>query len=204
MDPDLFRPRPFRPLPVLVAVLAALGSTLGLVDGRAAKAEMRELKREMTLAAGGFAGSKRDKDLDPKGNKPRADDPATRSLAKLREHLEVTDDAEWEIIAARIRKVGEVRGSFGKLGAGSRGGPVFSEKVKPVGRAGISAHPEQDALRSAVKDKLPDAEVKARLDRAHEVFQQNAARLDQAEADLRAVLTVRQEAVAVLAGLLPP
>jgi hypothetical protein len=32
----------------------------------------------------------------------------------------------------------------------------------------------------------------------------NEARLAKAQAELRAVLTVRQEAVAVLAGLLPP
>lgn len=55
-----------------------------------------------------------------------------------------------------------------------------------------------------MKDKLPDAEIKSRLDRAHEVQQQKEAQLARAQADLRAVLTVRQEAVAVLAGLLPP
>jgi adenosyl cobinamide kinase/adenosyl cobinamide phosphate guanylyltransferase len=78
------------------------------------------------------------------------------------------------------------------------------EKSKKSSRSGPSAHPEQEALRLAVKDKLPDAEIKARLDRAHEVQQQKEAQLARAQADLRAVLTVRQEAVAVLAGLLPP
>jgi N-formylglutamate amidohydrolase len=69
---------------------------------------------------------------------------------------------------------------------------------------GVSANPELDALRSAVGDQFPDAEIKARLARAHDAYLQRVAQLTQAQADLRAVLTVRQEAVAVMAGLLPP
>jgi hypothetical protein len=52
--------------------------------------------------------------------------------------------------------------------------------------------------------KLPDAEIKARLARVHEVYVQDGARLAKAQEELRAVLTIRQEAVAVMAGLLPP
>lgn len=125
-------------------------------------------------------------------------------MAQLRSRLEVTDDAEWEVIAERINKVEELRRNLAAGGPGGRGGPAFSDKGKRGARAGASAHPEQEALRSALNDKLPDAEIKARLARAHEVYQHNEARLFRAQADLRAVLTVRQEAVAVMAGLLPP
>jgi hypothetical protein len=165
---------------------------------------MRELKRERMLEAEVSAGGKRDKDHDPKGSKSKADEATARSMARLREQLEVTDDTEWDIIGERINRVIELRGSLGKGGPPGRGGPVLPEKSKKSSRAGSSAHPEQEALRLAVKDKLPDAEIKLRLERAHEVQQQKEAQFVRAQADLRAVLTVRQEAVAVLLGLLPP
>jgi hypothetical protein len=68
---------------------------------------------------------------------------------------------------------------------------------------GRAANPELDALRTAVTDNMPDAEIKARLDRLREVRKQNEAKLAKAQEDLRAVLTVRQEAMAVMTGLLP-
>lgn len=39
---------------------------------------------------------------------------------------------------------------------------------------------------------------------APDVHRQNEAKVEKAEEELRAVLTARQEAVAVVAGLLPP
>jgi tRNA A37 methylthiotransferase MiaB len=58
-------------------------------------------------------------------------------------------------------------------------------------------------LRAAITDKLPDAEVKSRLERLREVRKQNEAKVAKAQEELRAVLSVRQEAVAVMFGLLP-
>lgn len=177
---------------------------LGVGGVWAAKADMREFKREMTLDAGAAAGGKRSKESDFNAAKSRAEEATARSMARLREQLEVTDDVEWDIIGERINRVVEMRSSLTKGGPPGRGGPVMPEKSKKSSRSGSSAHPEQEALRLAVKDKLPDAEIKSRLDRAHDVLQQKEALLARAQADLRAVLTVRQEAVAVLAGLLPP
>jgi hypothetical protein len=131
-------------------------------------------------------------------------DAESRALAKLRERLEVADDAEWAVIVERIAKVEDARRSLWAPGAGGRGSPSFTEKPKRATKPGGSAHPEQDALRSALVDKLPDAEIKARLARAHELHRQNETRLLNAQEELRAVLTIRQEAVAVMAGLLPP
>ena len=53
-----------------------------------------------------------------------------------------------------------------------------------------------------MSDNLTDAEIKARLDRLREVRKQNETKLTKAQEELRAVLSVRQEAVAVAAGLL--
>jgi hypothetical protein len=131
-----------------------------------------------------------------------AADAGSRAMIKLREQLEITDDAEWELIAERIAKLTELRRTL----AGTSGirSAIVGDKVKPAGRTDRTARQEQDALRSAVRDKLPDAEIKSRLARAHEVHQQNEAKIQKAQEELRAVLTVRQEAVAVVAGLLPP
>jgi hypothetical protein len=124
-----------------------------------------------------------------------------RMMTALREQFGVTDDAEWTLISERITKVAELRrsvnGGFGGMGlrAGATGG-------RP-NRPGAVANPDQDALRVAVTDKLPDAEVKARLARLRETRKQNEEKLTKAQEDLRSVLSVRQEAVAVLAGLLP-
>jgi hypothetical protein len=104
---------------------------------------------------------------------------AERSLTRLREALRVTDDAEWKVISARIAAVQAT-------GAGPK------DKAKPAGAD------------RTVRDGLPDAELRLRLARAHQLQQEREARLARARAELRAVLTVRQEAVAVLAGLLEP
>ncbi|HEY4256708.1 MAG TPA: hypothetical protein VGM66_05800 [Candidatus Udaeobacter sp.] len=120
-----------------------------------------------------------------------------RMMNRLRERLEITDDAEWQLISERIAKVTELRRS------------AFAGAMRVRGGAGGNgpnagqANPEQDALVSAVTDKLPDAEIKARLERLRAARKISEAKLDQAREDLRAVLTIRQEAIMVLAGILP-
>ena len=136
-------------------------------------------------------------------------DPAAmqeRMMGALREQLGVTDDAEWALISERLAKVSEIRRSTG--GGIGRGGPPGGGPGGPGGGGnrptrGPSGNPEQDALRAAITDKLPDAEIKSRLDRLREVRKQNEAKLTRAQEELRAVLSVRQEAVAVMFGLLP-
>ena len=184
-------------------LLPALFAIVWSAAAKPEKAEMRELKREM--GADSFGGKPRKPDDKPaaKAGRSNLGEAESRSLEKLREHLEVTDDAEWEIIAARIITVGELRKSLW-TGSPALRGPSPGEKDKRSTRPGTSTQSEQDLIRSALRDKLPDAEIKARLARAHETYQQNQAKLARAQAELRAVLTVRQEAVAVMAGLLPP
>lgn len=188
--------------PLLLIALAGVGPSVWLARAKPGKAETRELKREMAADASTARPAKRD-DAAGGGGPRTAADAGERNLARLREYLEVTDDAEWAVILERINRVTELRRNQWSGGAGGRGGVALAEKgTKKSGRS--SAHPEQEALRAAVGAKLPDAEIRARLSRAHEVYQENEARLARAQADLRAVLTVRQEAVAVMAGLLPP
>ncbi len=128
-------------------------------------------------------------------------------LTAVRERLEITDDEEWKVISERIAKVSELRRSTGgglMSMMGSRGGPPGGGGDRTSGKGGRpGGNPELTALSAAVRDKLPDAEIKMRLDRMREVRKDGEEKLAKAQEELRAVLSVRQEAVAVMFGLLP-
>jgi Spy/CpxP family protein refolding chaperone len=174
-----------------------------VAPGRCSKsARLLALATGAVLALGALTLSARAQDADSAPPPPPDAGPATpppearanrmrgnynpeTMMAALRKRLEVTDDAEWNLISTRIAAVRTLQRSAGGFG-GMRGGS-----------------PEQQALREAVTDKLPDAEIKARLARVRAVRKDNEAKLSQARADLAAVLTVRQEAALVLMGLLP-
>lgn len=163
----------------------------------------------------GQNGGNANGNADPNANGGRGGrgnfDPAQAQeqlMTRLREQFEVTDDAEWKLISDRIAPITELRrataGGFGGFGGpgGGRGGP--GGQGGGGGRGGRGgASPEQDALRQAITDKLPDAEIKSRMARVREVRKENEEKLARAQEALRAVLDVRQEAVAVLAGYLP-
>lgn len=138
------------------------------------KAELREMK--------GTGGDKPGRDAGAE---------SARGLTRLRETMRVADDAEWAVIAERIVAV---------QAAGGVAGAKDKDKTRPA----EAERRAQEALRSAVRGGLPEAELRLRLARAHELHREREARLARARAELRAVLTVRQEAVAVLAGLLDP
>lgn len=143
-------------------------------------------------------------DAGRRGGSP--EDMQARLLSSMRERLEVPDDEEWKIISERLGKVMELRrsaagGAFGAFaGRGPQGGGTDNRGgrgTRPGGNA------EMTALQLAIRDKLPDAEIKSRLDRVREMRKENEAKLSKAQEDLRAVLSIRQEAVAVVFGLLP-
>ncbi len=142
-------------------------------------------------------------------------------LGALRERLEVTDDEEWKLISERVAKVAELRRATGGAGGpmmfggfGGRGGPPpgggQAAGSEGRGRGGFTGrggpgggNAELAALSTAVRDKLPDAEIKSRLERLRQSRQDSEAKLAKAQEELRAVLTVRQEATMVVFGLLP-
>lgn len=125
-----------------------------------------------------------------------------RMLANLREQLGVTNDDEWTVIAPRLTAVMELRRNTMAGGFGFRGMAGGGRNGNRPNFQG-TANPDLDALQAALTNQAPDAEIKARLERFREIRKQNEARLEKAREDLRAVLTVRQEAVAVMMGLLP-
>ena len=172
----------------------------------------------------------------PEGGERRSFDPSAmrdRMLDFLRQRLEITDDAEWDIIKERIAKVTELRqssgdnpagsmralaaigGGGGAPGAGERdgananggngggpgGGPGGNFRQRG-GREG-AVPPETVALVQALRSQSSEAEIISRLAKLRAARQLEAVVLAQAQEDLRIVLTPRQEAIAVIAGLLP-
>jgi len=181
----------------LVAALVAVSSSL--VAQNADDAERRR-------RGGSDEGGRGRGNMSPQ-------DMQARMLSSLRERLDVPDDEEWKVIAERLGKVTEARrstgagGMFGGGGFPGRGGPGGGDgggrESSRGGRGSGGGSPETAALASALRDKLPDAEIKSRLDRVRQVRKENEAKLTKAQEDLRAVLSIRQEAVAVMFGLLP-
>ena len=138
-----------------------------------------------------------------------------RAMDRYKDALEVTNDDEWKVIRARIEKVNEARrevgfgamgpgpGAFGRRGS-EGGGPPRTGEDQGGRRRGIGADssPEAEDLQKAIDSKASADELKAKLAKLREARKQKEANLEKAQEELRKVLSVRQEASAVLMGLL--
>ncbi len=138
--------------------------------------------------------------------------------------LEVTDDAEWNVLSAAIGKVldaqtdvrssaiigfrggsnrgGQNGGGGGQNGGGNAQAAGGGQQGGRRGGFGPPASPEIQALQDAVDNKAPADEIKQKLAAVRAVQKANDAKLAAAQADLLKLLTPRQEAAAVLQGLL--
>ena len=132
-------------------------------------------------------------------------------MDRFREQLEVKDDAEWKIIEERIQKVNDARREVGSGGMGMLGGLMRrgggNGGQGGGGRRGFGAFaptplPEEEALQKAVDAKASNEELKTAMAKLLAARKAKQAALEQAQAQLRQVLSVRQEAIAGLAGLL--
>ena len=132
-----------------------------------------------------------------------------RMMERYREAFEVKDDAEWKLLEGRITKVMEARremggfgrgfgGPGGRRGGGDGGGDQGGERR----RFGPEPSPEAESLQKAIEAKAPNDEIKAKLAKYRDSQKTKQANLEKAQADLRQVLSVKQEASAVLMGLL--
>jgi len=125
-------------------------------------------------------------------------------MTRYREQLGIKDDAEWGVIEGRITKINEARrGTMRGLGGfgGGRGG---GQGGGPGGRGGWGGQPspEGEALQRALDGGASADDVKAKLAAYRAAQKQKDAALEKAQDDLRQVLSVKQEATAVLMGLL--
>jgi len=137
-----------------------------------------------------------------------------RMMERLKEQLEVTDDAEWKAMEPLIQGVtdarmatasGMGRGMFGggpRRGGNNADGNNAGGDQPRRGPFGQAPSPEADALQKAIDAKASKAEVKAALEKFVASRKAKQADLEKAQAELRKVLTSRQEAIATLNGLL--
>ncbi len=125
-----------------------------------------------------------------------------RMMERYREAFEVKDDAEWKLIEGRITKVSDARRDMGGFGRGF-GGPGGPGGRGGGGRGfGGEPNPDAEALQKALEAKASADEIKAKLAKYRESQKAKQAALEKAQAELRQVLSVKQEANAVLMGLL--
>lgn len=129
-------------------------------------------------------------------------------MERTKTELEITDDAEWKAIEPLVQKVQDARmamgayAGFGRGGMRGRGGPDNG----PGGQSGRSgfggSNADIEALQKAIDGKASNAEMKAAVAKFQEARKAKMADLEKAQADLRKVLSVRQEAIATANGIL--
>jgi len=138
-------------------------------------------------------------------------------MENYRRQLEVTNDAEWTVIEERVQKVLDARmetgfggvggmiGMFGRVrrmeGNNPPPGPGGAERPGLPALMG-SAAPEETALQKAIADKASSTALSAAISQVVAARKAKQARLEKAQDELRQVLSVRQEAIALMTGLL--
>ena len=133
-------------------------------------------------------------------------------LDRTKERLEITDETEWNAIKPLVEKVmnaqsaaiaDRMRGAFGGRNRGG-GGDNAQQSDQNRGRGGFGGtpSPEAEALRKAIESKASNSELKAAVAKYVESRKTKQAEMEKAQADLRKVLSVRQEAIATEVGLL--
>jgi len=137
-------------------------------------------------------------------------------MERYKEQLEITDDAEWKAIQPLIQKVTDARMAMAAYSGFGRGGMMFGRgRGGPEGgpgdrgsRGGFSgfgggtSNPEVEALNKAVEGKASNSEMKAAITKFQDARKAKMSALEKAQADLRKVLSVRQEGIATLNGWL--
>lgn len=127
-----------------------------------------------------------------------------RIMEHVQEQLGFTNATEWEVVKPLVQKVMDARREAGASGMGrsffgrSRGGDQGgSSRSSLFGQPS----PEQEALQKAVEANAPSAQIKDLLAKYKASQQVKQVKLEAAQAELKAVLTIKQEAQATLLGL---
>ena len=130
-------------------------------------------------------------------------------MDRYKEQLGFTNDTEWTAVEPLVQKVSEarmeaMRGGFGggRRGGFGGGGPGGGGPGGPGGFGNQTPDPDREALQQAIENNAPAAQIKTLLEKYRASVKAKQAKLESAQADLRKVLTQKQEASAVLAGLL--
>ena len=168
------------------------------------------------MAQGGGGGGKKGGGRNNAGGANAGFDPATIATARLdnlKTLLEITDDSEWAALQPLIQKVVDARtavqgdspqmGRAAGGGRGGRGGAATQGGVPSRGGAlAGGTSPEITALQRAVDGDASKEDTKTVLDNLAAIRKAHRDALEKAQANLRMVVTVRQEAILTLNGYL--
>jgi hypothetical protein len=130
-----------------------------------------------------------------------------RMMDNIKTQLGFTNDTEWTAVQPLVQKVMDARREVGAgagmarmFGRGNRAGGDQGGGNRR-GMFGGTPSPEAEALQKAIDDNAPAAQIKDLLAKYESSQKAKQAKLAAAQADLRSVLTVKQEAQATLLGL---
>jgi hypothetical protein len=130
-----------------------------------------------------------------------------RIMDNIQDQLGFTNDTDWEAVKPLVQKVldarrevgfGGMRTLFGRPRGGNGGG---QGGPRGGGMFGAQPGPEQEALQSALDANAPSGQIKDLLSKYKKSQKAKQAKLEAAQADLKSVLTARQEAQAYLLDL---
>jgi hypothetical protein len=131
-----------------------------------------------------------------------------RLMDNVKDQLEFTNDDDWAAVQPLVQKVldayrdagqrNPIRALFNNRNRG--GGQGGGQPGRGGGMFGTPS-PEQEALQNALEENAPAGQVKDLLAKYKTATKAKQAKLEAAQADLKAVLTTKQEAQAYLLGL---
>ncbi len=131
-----------------------------------------------------------------------------RRLERIHEQMGITNDTEWNVIEGRAQKVFEAQAALfgfrGRGGGGRQNGGGGDNAGGGGRRGGFGGppSPELESLQNAVQNNAPTEQIKAAMEKLRAARKAKEAALEKAQEDLKGVLTVKQEAVAVANGLI--
>jgi len=124
-----------------------------------------------------------------------------RMMNHLREQLNFTNDTDWNAVQPLVQKVMDARRDVGMGGMGRMFGRNHGDPGGGRGGRFGQPNPEQEALQNALDADAPAAQIKELLAKYRAAQTAKQAKLEAAQAALKAILTTKQEAQACLLGL---
>src|SRR5262245_51275513 len=179
-------------------VMAGMAAILSLGSSQVVAQDNNPPGQDRQRGRGGFGGGNfnfRQARLDAFKEKGEFTDEDWKAVEPL---VQKVTDAQEKVLADRIRSAmggnrfrgggpgGDNNNSGDRGDRGGRGGGFFNQTPSP----------EAEALQKAIDGKAPNSELKTALAKFIESRKANQKALEDAQANLKKVLTVRQEAIA--------
>jgi hypothetical protein len=125
-----------------------------------------------------------------------------RILDGIQERLGFTNEVEWDAVKPLVQKVIDagrevIGGRLDRLGSSRNHGSSHGGSTGLFGQSSA----EQESLQKAVDDNVPTAQIKDLIAKYKAAQKIKQAKLEAAKTDLKTVLSTKQEAQALLLGL---